>query len=964
MAGIDSYVQALFRSNGIDDSTSFADYSQYDRTVATTGSGTIKHDNARTKFQATSIQCGGYWGKSAYISHVSELVNSGDFTVDFWFNHNYQDITFNVVRKFWVISVNTSGIFTFSDANASFSFSATTAVSADTWTHVALTRNGNVWTWWINGTAAGTVTQAVTLTTSTARFDIGKSNEGGSYADSYFIDEVRYSVGVARYSSNFTPPTEAYTSSDKTVVATGGAVAGGSAYVQATLPWVSAGGAVSGGAADVRVPQARLDATGGGVVGGASTIKIDQVHYFPDGGAIAGGSATVAGTQTYFVAGGAIGGGLADVTQFLKIQPINHHKLNEYTGTYPKTFVDSISGGRSLVYYGTLLEVGRFGGGATSPGVSNLWWDGGSVQAYAFESISLHFRRSAIGVTGGLLCHGQYNIQVYIGADDEIKLINQGSPISTGAYVNDANWHHLAIVKGSTSAKIIIYLDGTKYGTEFDQNWLDGIFAFSRYFGSHIESCGMDNIQVYDRKLSAEEVLFLATAQSEDYCFPMEFVGTGGAIVGGEAPWEFPLSFIGEGGAICGGTATYQLTGLAGPTQHWIFESINSGVISNQIPGGRDLYASGRTLTSGKFGSAVRGGEVWNLPLSISADVGLRSLSMWVQRIPEQIQCDILGFTDGTASLIVDFGYGTLHIGNGDGTFELAEPTLNTDFSWQHIVITTVDAASPSSVWVTINGVRASEPLAVGFFGAARFLCAWNWTTYGGYFCNIDNVQMYTRIISEQDAAYLYAADGDLVTAPRLGSVTPSLSGGAVAGGSADYAMRLTNFNFVATGGGIAGGQATQQFATFDCILAYPEVDMQVNVVNVARMDCTLLYPIVGMDTAGYMECVLEYPIVDIITQHTILAGMECFLAYPIVDIGAVTTVLYSMDCAIAYPVVDMLTRGSYYSMECILKQPTVNIQVDSGIVFSGNLGFASRQVGTYSNVPTITEEILCFSRQ
>ena len=93
-----------------------------------------------------------------------------------------------------------------------------TAVSADTWYHVAVTRSGNTWRLFLNGTVEDTITNSTNIVDGGADGLIVGALAGGisggpySYMDGY-IDDVRVTVGHARYTSNFTAPTSAHLTS-------------------------------------------------------------------------------------------------------------------------------------------------------------------------------------------------------------------------------------------------------------------------------------------------------------------------------------------------------------------------------------------------------------------------------------------------------------------------------------------------------------------------------------------------------------------------------------------------------------------------------------------------------------------------------------------------------------------------------------------------------------------------------
>ena len=83
-----------------------------------------------------------------------------------------------------------------------------TAVALNTWTHLALVKNGSTATIYVNGVSAGTDTVG-SLTNSTAALTLGATSSGGQPFSGY-IQDARFTNGLARYTSNFTPPTEEF----------------------------------------------------------------------------------------------------------------------------------------------------------------------------------------------------------------------------------------------------------------------------------------------------------------------------------------------------------------------------------------------------------------------------------------------------------------------------------------------------------------------------------------------------------------------------------------------------------------------------------------------------------------------------------------------------------------------------------------------------------------------------------
>lgn len=76
-------------------------------------------------------------------------------------------------------------------------------VTADVWSHYALTRYGNVWTCWFNGVAHSTVTYSGSLAT-TGTWDVGGPGAINRWIG--YIDDFRLTIGNARYTAAFTPP--------------------------------------------------------------------------------------------------------------------------------------------------------------------------------------------------------------------------------------------------------------------------------------------------------------------------------------------------------------------------------------------------------------------------------------------------------------------------------------------------------------------------------------------------------------------------------------------------------------------------------------------------------------------------------------------------------------------------------------------------------------------------------------
>jgi hypothetical protein len=172
---------------------------------------------------------------SAYFNGFSWLdtptstdfdVGSNDFTVDCWFNVTGGDGTFRFLfgsstlagggigRTYDICMMNDNTVrFLFCTSVTNYAlFSLAPLLAGSGWHHVEANRQGGTLRLFLDGvlqTSAG-FAGVPKDTVPGSKFAIGRLGEG---AASYFIgymDEIRFSKGIARHTSNFTPPTIPY----------------------------------------------------------------------------------------------------------------------------------------------------------------------------------------------------------------------------------------------------------------------------------------------------------------------------------------------------------------------------------------------------------------------------------------------------------------------------------------------------------------------------------------------------------------------------------------------------------------------------------------------------------------------------------------------------------------------------------------------------------------------------------
>jgi len=206
--GIDSYTKLMLHADGT--GSTFADSSSSQRTV--TAGGDATQSNTGYKFGGRSAY---FDGSGDYLSAASSQdfsFGADDFTVDAW-------VYVTDAREILLFDNRTGasdsgfGCRIGSDLKLYYSNSAnnaltSTAVPLNTWTHVAWVRHSGVLTGYINGVSGGYVTYTGDVTHNNCY--IGRVGFADSGYMAGYIDELRVSTGIARWTADFTVPDAPY----------------------------------------------------------------------------------------------------------------------------------------------------------------------------------------------------------------------------------------------------------------------------------------------------------------------------------------------------------------------------------------------------------------------------------------------------------------------------------------------------------------------------------------------------------------------------------------------------------------------------------------------------------------------------------------------------------------------------------------------------------------------------------
>ena len=218
-------VSLLLPFDGSDTATSTSDESDNSHTI--TFAGTAQLDTAQKKFGTASLLLDGDSDYIQVADHDSFDFDAENFTVECWIR--FAALGNNTIFSHWANGTassmsyyltyfNGSGIlrlghYLSGNADTSYSWSPSTG----TWYHIALERSGTTIKVYIDGTSVISVAASTTaLRDSEDPFRVGVFNDastGSPTLDWYFnghIDDLRITKGLARYGTNFTPPTSAH----------------------------------------------------------------------------------------------------------------------------------------------------------------------------------------------------------------------------------------------------------------------------------------------------------------------------------------------------------------------------------------------------------------------------------------------------------------------------------------------------------------------------------------------------------------------------------------------------------------------------------------------------------------------------------------------------------------------------------------------------------------------------------
>lgn len=481
--GNDQYTKLLLHSDGTNGSTAFSDssYVANQRKVISV-SGNTQISTSQSKFGDSSAYFDGSGDYLTVSDSEDWSFGSGDFAFDTWVNFSslssiqnifYQGSGDSSNYRIQLYYHNTVGlsfnILSGGSYLVDFNQGSISGWSTDNWYHIAVVRNGNIWNLYRNGISIASTSANITSPNYSGPFYIGGNETGSSNLLSGYLDELRISKGIARWTGDFTPPERAYDYQKNYGVYTSSPMElGETATSIDSLQWTENG-----------------VQTGDGETPYSSTSLVGSWNFNETSGTSATDSSGNGhtGTLTNFSSTGSqdavLGSGWTANNRRWGTGALTFDGSNDYVSLSPTGF-DFAAG--TIEFWMKSDEDG--------------WGD-----AIGFDSSG-------------------YPNQLFIGTKESGKaafLCNIGNNYNAYVDIPNGDWHHWALVVNDSGNKI--YRDGIQVTPTYDTGdaskncFLDDISPTSFNFGirgtdsAHPFKGSLDAVRIYSRALSAEEIL-------------------------------------------------------------------------------------------------------------------------------------------------------------------------------------------------------------------------------------------------------------------------------------------------------------------------------------------------------------------------------------------------------------------------------------------------------------------------
>lgn len=207
-------VSLLLHCDGANGSTTFTDNSPSPKTVTANGGAQIS--TAQWKFGGSSVA---FSTAGQFLSTPSDSAftfGTGDFTIEGWLYVTSGTVGTLFDNRTSITSTHPVILLTFASVGGGqriqlyvggfYQITSSDVTLTGNWTHVALSKSSNSTKLFLNGVQSGSTYTDNNNYAASGTVSIGAGLAGANQLNGY-IDELRITKGVARYTANFTPPT-------------------------------------------------------------------------------------------------------------------------------------------------------------------------------------------------------------------------------------------------------------------------------------------------------------------------------------------------------------------------------------------------------------------------------------------------------------------------------------------------------------------------------------------------------------------------------------------------------------------------------------------------------------------------------------------------------------------------------------------------------------------------------------
>ncbi len=191
------------------------DYSNNNSTVALSSTAAVIYPSEINPFTTTanttitSLGSAYFSASSSYLTYApagSDAFGTGDFTVECWVNLLSQtavNLTMaSSTTNSWEMLIYANQLY-WHEQSGNLTGTGYGNIPSNSWNHVACTRSGTTFRWFVNGIQVNSTTTSFNYSGSPATRSIGPYNGGST---PFLLSDFRIIKGTALYTTNFLPP--------------------------------------------------------------------------------------------------------------------------------------------------------------------------------------------------------------------------------------------------------------------------------------------------------------------------------------------------------------------------------------------------------------------------------------------------------------------------------------------------------------------------------------------------------------------------------------------------------------------------------------------------------------------------------------------------------------------------------------------------------------------------------------